>query len=410
MKFSLNQPVIYVARDLERALGLPITTKGYYIISNYTTFANSLIKGRKNILLIKGDGLLDTRELLAQDKVVKYINEIEDAQILVFKNTIQIEKICLEHDWKLLNPPAELVSKIEEKITQVEWLDNFKKYLPPFEIKISKKIKWSGNKFILQFNRTHTGNGTLLIENESQLKEIQTKFPNREVRVTKFVEGIMFTNNNIVCGKKVLGGNISYQITGLKPFTNFPFATVGNDWALPHKILSIKQKKDYDKMVQDIGKKMMLSDWKGLFGVDIVCEKKTGKLYLIEINARQPASTSFESQLQMEKNKNGSTTFQAHLLALLGEQKASPKLIVIKDGAQITQKVISMKNKITSVGLSNKIKILKKKKIQVFLYDNIKPESDWIRMQSNSGLIDSPNVLNKLGQELKSFSVSILNN
>ncbi len=414
MKFCLNKPIVYAARDLERTLGLSIATKGYYIISNYTTFANSLAKGRKNILLIKEKQLLDTRELLQHDKTSKFINAINNAQVLVFKNTIQIEKICLEHDWRLLNPSAELSSKIEEKITQVEWLGGLRKYLPPFKITIAKEIKWTGEKFILQFNRAHTGNGTLLIESENQLKQIQTKFPNREVRVTEFVDGTMFTNNNIVNEKKVLSGNISYQITGLKPFTNLPFATVGNDWALPHKILSAKQKKNYEVMVQDIGRKMMLSGWKGLFGIDVMCDKKSGKLYLIEINARQPASTSFESQLQsvipvkMRILKDSLTTFQAHLLALNGQKGTNTKLTIIKDGAQITQKVLKSKNKITGKKLDSIVNGFCKNSFKAFVYKNIEVESDWIRLQSAKSIFKDQNNLNEVGKKLKDFVLSVL--
>jgi predicted ATP-grasp superfamily ATP-dependent carboligase len=410
MKFTLNKPVIYVVRDLERTLGLPVTTKGYYIISNYTTFANSLVKGRKNVLLIKNTELLDTRELLIHAKTINFIKKIKNPQVLVFKNTLAIEKICQENGWPLLNPSAELASEVEEKITQVQWLGSLKKYLPPFEVRIANDVKWTGKKFILQFNRAHTGSGTILVENKEQLVEIQTKFPNREVRITKFINGPMLTNNNVVWGNKILCGNISYQITGLKPFTSLPFATVGNDWALPHKILSTTQKKEYEKMAQEIGTKMFESGWKGLFGIDVICDEKTGKLYLIEINARQPASTSFESILQAIKNINGLTSFQAHLLALLGEKNVATKLIAIKGGAQITQKIVPMLKKINITKIINKIKRLNNKKIKVFVYENIKPESDLIRMQSTNGLMASPNILNKLGQELEDFSMSILNN
>jgi len=406
MKFPLNKPIVYVARDLERTLGLPVQTKGYYIISNYTIFANSLVKGRKNVLLIKNPELLDTRELLNHPRAVKFIKAIKNRHILVFKNTLQIEKICADHGWPLLNPSATLANKVEEKISQVNWLGELIRFLPPFQIKIVKDVKWSGESFILQFNRAHTGSGTLFIENKNQLQEVQEKFPLREVRLTKYIVGPMLTNNNVVAGKKVLCGNINFQITGLQPFTTLPFATVGNDWALPHKILNTKQKKEYLMMAQMIGQKLADEGWRGLFGVDVILEEKTGKLYLIEINARQPASTSFESQLQRLKNKTGLTTFDAHILALLGE-KVNGQLIVIKAGAQITQKVVSTTKKISTMELSSKIKNLTKKKIQVFIYENTKLESDWIRMQSNSSLMSNQNTLNHLGQELKNFSVSI---
>lgn len=408
MKFTLNKPVVYVVRDLERALGLPITTKGYYIISNYTAFANSVAKGRKNILLIKNTELLDTRELLAHVKTKIFIKKIKNPQILVFKNTLMIEKICLENSWSLLNPSAELSSQVEEKITQVQWLGGLKKYLPPFEIKIANDVKWSGKKFILQFNRAHTGSGTILVESEEQLKEIQAKFPNREVRITKFINGPMLTNNNVVWGVKVLCGNINYQITGLKPFTNQPFATVGNDWALPHKILNATQKKEYEKIAHEIGIKMVASGWKGLFGIDVVCDEKTGKLYLIEINARQPASTSFESQLQSEKNRVGLTTFQAHLLALLGENEISKKLTVIKDGAQIVQKVLSAKKPTNSKSLLLNIKEFYKKDLHTVYYENSKFESDWLRIQSKKGIMEKAGITNGLGQDILFFVLANL--
>jgi predicted ATP-grasp superfamily ATP-dependent carboligase len=409
MKFSLNKPVVYVARDLERTLGLPVTTKGYYIISNYTAFANSLAKGHKNVLLIKNTELLDTRELLVHAKTINFIKKIKNPQVLVFKNTLQIEKICADNGWTLLNPSAVLASQVEEKISQINWLGELTKFLPPFEIKIAKDLKWAGESFILQFNRAHTGNGTIFIENEKQLNDIKDRFPLREVRLTKYISGSMFTNNNVVVGKKVLCGNINYQITGLKPFTNVPFATIGNDWALPHKILSGKQKKEYFIMAQAIGHKLANDGWFGLFGIDVILEEKTGKLYLIEINARQPASTSFESQLQLIKSKSGLTTFYAHLQALMHE-KVNGNLTNLKSGAQITQKVVPMLKKINTTKIIKKIKRLNNKKIKVFVYENIKPESDLIRMQSTGSLMASPNILNKLGQELEDFSMSILNN
>src|SRR3989339_2031066 len=409
MKFTLNKPVIYVVRDLERTLGMPMTTKGYYIISNYTAFANSLAKGRKNVLLIKNTELLDTRELLVHAKTINFIKKIKNPQVLVFKNTLQIEKICADNGWTLLNPSAVLASQVEEKISQINWLGGLTKFLPPFEITIAKDIKWKGESFILQFNRAHTGNGTIFIEKEKQLNDIKDRFPLREVRLTKYISGSMFTNNNVVVGKKVLCGNINYQITGLKPFTNVPFATIGNDWALPHKILTAKQKKEYLIMVQAIGHKLANDGWVGLFGIDVILEEKTGKLYLIEINARQPASTSFESQLQLIKSKSGLTTFYAHLQALMHE-KVNGNLTNLKSGAQITQKVVPMLKKINTTKIIKKIKRLNNKKIKVFVYENIKPESDLIRMQSTGSLMASPNIFNKLGQELEDFSMSILNN
>ena len=60
----------------------------------------------------------------------------------------------------------------------------------------------------------------------------------------------------MVWSDKILLGNISYQITGLKPFTDLPFATIGNDWALPYKILSPEQIKQYNKIATEVGRRL----------------------------------------------------------------------------------------------------------------------------------------------------------
>jgi len=403
-----SSPIVYITRDIERALGLPLTTENYYIVSNHNAFAKSIAQdaaqraglcpaGSPQILLIKEKTKLDTRELLEHPETIKFINRLKNPQILVFKNTPQIEKICRAHGWKLLNPKAELANRIEEKISQVEWLEKLARYLPPHTISELKDVSWKGKNFILQFNRAHTGLGTVLITSKKQLQELQAIFPDRPVRLTQYITGPMFTNNNIVWGKKVFIGNINYQITGLRPFTDQPFATIGNDWALPHKLLDAKQIKQYKKIVNDIGKKLARDGWKGLFGIDVIMNEKTGKLFLIEINARQPASTTYESQLQ-QGTKN-STTFEAHLASLLNLKPSGITLAKINDGAQIIQRVLSTKNKVSTT----KIEKLKKSGLNIFQYANTKPGEDLIRIQSQHGIMAGHNKFNKIGKQI--FSI-----
>src|SRR5438046_690589 len=106
-----KNPVVYVTRDIERALGLPLHTSDYYIIANSSPFAMPLARKKKNVLLIKGKKKLDTRELLNNPKTAVFIKKIGSASIVVFKNTLQIENVCATHGWSLLNPPAAIASQ-----------------------------------------------------------------------------------------------------------------------------------------------------------------------------------------------------------------------------------------------------------------------------------------------------------
>lgn len=397
--------IIYVTRDLERALGLPLHTKGYYIITNYSSFANKVCARRKNTLLIKDKKLLDTHELLAHPRAKRFINSISTPGLVVFKNTGLIERICAQNNWNLINNSAIMSATIEEKISQLKWLKEWglEKYLPPHDLTTCKQIEWRGRPFILQFNRAHTGNGTMLIKNRTQLQLLKNKFPKREVRFTEYINGPMFTNNNVVWGKDILFGNISYQITGLFPFTALPFATVGNDWALPHKILNIQQIKKYYEIARVVGDKLAQQGYRGLFGIDVMLELKTGKLYLIEINARQPASTSYESQLQQKAQTNGLTIFLAHLLALQNRPHTEHKLTTIKDGAQIIKRLGAENIKVNTKVVQHNIKNFSKQGFNIVDYENYALEKDWLRIQSDKGIMDEHNLFNGRGSIIINF-------
>lgn len=396
-------PVVYITRDIERATGLKLNTPDYYIISNYSDFAKRWTNNKKNILLINENEPLDTWQLLQNKKTSEFIAPLKNPNILVFKNTSQIERICEKNNWKLLNPRSTLSNKIEEKISQVKWLGNLRKYLPDTKIELCKNIVFSGKRFIVQFNRSHTGTGTILVGSDSELKKIQQIFPNRETRVTKYIEGPAFTSNNVVTKDKVLIGNISYQITGLQPFTDQKFATIGNDWGVVKKLLNKSQIDQFKRITIDVGKKLQADGWRGLFGIDAILEQKTGKLYLIEINARQPASTSYESILQKIRNPKSEiknlTTFEAHLAALLDIDLSKYEIAKIDDGAQIISRItkhISRNNPET-------IKILNKQGFDVIPYNNTKPGSDLLRIQSNISIMNSHNEFNEAGQKILSL-------
>lgn len=276
---NIAKPILYVSKDPERAGFLPF------------------VSGEETLDLLK--------------KVPTGTN------VVVFKNNAAIERYCKENGIILLNPPAELSEKIENKITQVKWLGELSSLLPKHEITLVKNILWN-TPYILQWAHSHTGEGTLYIED---IKEIKEKFPDREARITQYIEGPIFTVN-IVVGDTIEVGNISYQITGLKPYTENRFASVGNDWSLANKIAP---KKEIIDIAEKIGARMKSSGWKGLFGIDVV---HGDKVYLLEINARQPASATYESILQKTN-----TIFENHIKALLGEPLHTNTPII--EGAQI---------------------------------------------------------------------------
>ena len=407
---KLPRPITYITRDLERAIGMEPSGE-YVVVANKTPYSEKYASRcpEDSVILVNGtpeDGVLGTSELM-DHPVVKEKLAAQKSDVLVFKNTARVEEAAAKSGLRLLNPKAQLSETVENKMSQIEWLGELgRKYLPHHIIMPAKNLTWTGEPFIIQWAHGHTGGGTFLISSETELKTIQEKFPYRVTRRTIHIHGPSFTVNAIVAADKILVGNISYQITGVAPFTDNPFSTVGNDWGVTHNLLNETEVEFIETMTSDIGKKLNIAGWRGLYGVDVIQDDKTGTIYLIEINARQPASASFESHLQNENRIQGQisrvatrlcgiTTFEAHLKALLGEKSDQP-LIPINDGAQIVQRV----TKTSKVVPAEKITALESLGYNLAIYPNTDLNEDLVRIQSARGIIETYGVFNERGKEI----------
>ncbi len=386
-----NSPVHYITRDIERALGLDNKNNDFFIISNNTSFAKKF--GDNNLTVIDNVVPLSTRELMEQSILPS------DSNIIVFKNTRGMERIAYDRNWKILNPSAILSNTIEEKISQVAWLGALSELLPPHSVSTCKDLLWSGEQYVVQYNHAHSGEGTLLISSERDTDVLKEKFPNRPVRVTQFIDGPLFTVNAVIHSTGVMISSPSYQITGVSPFTNNKFTTIGNDWGAADQMLSDDDKNKINNMAKTIGHKMKEDGWKGVFGIDVVRVESTEKIYLIEINARQPASVTYESHLQYESTETQEklvSTFEAHLAALLDIDLNEYSLAPITNGAQIIQRITEEVNEVTE-DIMEKLEALG---CSVIEYGNERMGSELLRIQSGESFIEKHDELNNLGKNI----------
>jgi len=309
-----NKPLLYITRNKQRALGIEKLLINYKIITTIP--------------------LKDTAEIIATTDIPK-------GMIIVFKNNSKIQRTSKKKGVVLLNPDFHLAEKYENKISQYQWLKKIiPEYLPSIAIKTPKTISFSelekkiGKPFICQFNHSHSGEGTQIIKDKQDWEKLKKKFPQRPLRLSKLIEGQTFTLNVCIWGRCILLGNPSYQITGLKEFTDLPFATIGNDWSYAKKNLSKKDIESIKKITKRVGNAMLKDGWKGLFGIDFI--RSGENWFVIEINARQPASASIETIFQ-QKQGNGLTIMTAHFAALLDIPLPTnnPKMQEISQGAQI---------------------------------------------------------------------------
>jgi len=395
----MAKTITYITRDIERALGMD-PSANYHIVSNKCPYSESIKNKFPDFVTLiespaKPMGTSDLITAFSKD----HKPEAANSDLLVFKNTSRVEQFATTEGWHLINPKATLGETIETKMSQVEWLGDLgKKYLPKNSISIASNLAWTGKPFILQWDHGHTGGGTVLISREGDLKYIKEKFPNRMTRRTEYVRGPSFTVNVVVAQHKILVGNISYQITGTLPFTDNIFATVGNDWGLTHSLLNEDEIEYIQEMARNIGKKMNISGWRGLFGIDVIRDDDKNVINLIEINARQPASTTFESVLQQKyraQGVKGLTTFEAHIKALQGED-LKDELIPINDGAQILQRITRAIQTISP----EKVAKIESAGYSTVPYVNTMHNEDLLRIQSELGIMETHGRFNKRGKEI----------
>jgi hypothetical protein len=310
-----NTPIFYIGNDAERALGLEKLLTSFHIICiDDNEMVDYMLKeGVQIFCLEKERGELNelyrnSNRLLLHELTQEYIKKETPPDIkgylMVFKMAPNIERTAKKMGFSLLNTTAALNRKFELKLSQYEALKNLPIKLPETVITSLDKAEFESLSqklsphFVVQFNRGHTGMGTIMIDAKSDLDDIKEQFPHREVRISRHIYGDAYTLNACATKYGIYWGGLSFQITGIEECTSRKGGTVGNDWSFPQN-LSQKVMREIDAYTRIIGKEMKQHGFQGMFGLDIVLEKETNIPYIIEINARQPASIPMFTKLQI---------------------------------------------------------------------------------------------------------------
>ncbi len=316
MDYDFKKPIFFVCNDPERALGLENIIDDYHIIcSDNNPFLETAIeKGVKVFSLARKEKntnpiFRNSNKLLQNIKVQEYIKKNTPkgakANIIVFKVSLQIEKTCEKLGYELLNTTSALNKRFELKISQYNNLKKLKSAFPKTIISTLNNTTYSklksalGEKMVIQYNRGHTGNSTVFINDEKKFDEEKKMYRNRLARIAQYIDGDIYTINACITRFGIAYGGISYQITGIKGLTSKKGGTIGNDWGYPKKITEKNSAKIKDMLLK-LENELQSSDYKGLFGIDFVITPKQ-RVYLIEINARQPASTPMHTKLMLNE-------------------------------------------------------------------------------------------------------------
>jgi len=306
----------YLSNDPERALGLEKLLKNYVVVhidrSQYLDDLDRLklpyfcwdqeLKQGNNT---EPEPFRSSLKLIKSPEFVKYFeaNKLATNYFQTFKISPAFAMAVSALGGLPMNTQAQLNRLFEDKLSQYRELSQLNISLPRTQIAKLSEVTYQsltaalGANFVVQFDRGHTGSGTVFINNEAELKQLQTQFPERPAKFCEFVTGAAYTLNACVGKKGIYLGGLSRQITGVPELTPEPGGTVGNDWNY-----RVDLRLGTGQLAQEaviIGEHMRIRGYLGLFGLDLVV-LPDGTHKFIEINARQPASIPMYTKMQLK--------------------------------------------------------------------------------------------------------------
>ena len=309
------QQIFYLTLDPERALGIEDLLLSYHVLYSENSQLAIPISNAgvdiKNFPKNADTKVNSTSKMLENQEVINYIKTFTHGKpdILVFKSDEVIEELCRKNDFNLLNPSYKLGKELENKLKFTEFVEEigvfdraeYEVFEKLEDLKYEDLSKKFGNEFVLQFIFGHTGSGTFFIDNSEILEDLKLKYPLRKGKVSRKIEGPTYTINACITKLGIVIGGLSEQITGIEELTASKGGTIGNDFSQRH--LNDVLRHDIITKTVKFGEELQKKGHKGIFGLDFIIELETGKIYLIEANIRQVASSTYASYLQRMDKK-----------------------------------------------------------------------------------------------------------
>lgn len=325
---KVTEPIFYVTPDPARAIGLEKVLSNFHIVCLDDNQLVDLLaqRGVKVFSLEKKIGkdnqlLRTTGSVLESPHVWEYIEQNsqgEQPNVLFFKPSKKIEAIAYSKKYRLLGNTAELNNLYEDKISFHKLCLSWDLPVVNGEIGLLENCSYDdlgksyGQRLVIQFGHGWAGNTTFFVENEGDFKDLEAKFPKREARITRFVQGETYLVNACVTKEAILVSPPAIQITAPEGFTANLGGTCGRQWPAE---LSDKAEKQITQYTQIVGDKMRNQGYKGYFGLDFLLEEGTDELFLSECNARLTASVPIYTKMELKSGKTPLLFY--HLLEFL---------------------------------------------------------------------------------------------
>lgn len=300
-----NNTYYYVANFIDHAQGLEKWITNFQGISLWNSPYLNYLKDKGVPVFCFVDRVEQQPEVKSAAQILDFmldnrlIDFYPESFFQTFKISSRFSSLVEKIGGKLLNSSDDLNRLFESKVSQAELFDKFGISFPKTMIVKLKDMMYEqvtqllGDTFVVQFNRGHTGNGTIFVKTKEQYFELQRKFPHRILRISEFISSPTYTINACATKYGIYLSGLCRQISGIPELASDEGGTVGNNYA--HGLTNIQIWSLMDE-IKKLGKALREHEYKGLFGLDFMFVND--RAVILEINARQTMSVPFNSLIQ----------------------------------------------------------------------------------------------------------------
>jgi len=297
-------PVFFVTPDINYGLAFVGLVDNFYLITLYDDPLLQYYQDKVEVFCLEQHGVVDypntAGHILQHELSQRYIAEHSVGQqprVVYFKPSPKLDKVIGEQGYLPIGIDSKLNRCLEDKLELSAWADG---WMPGFEKGAFDAFDYGllkqrlGDILVVQTARGWAGQSTWLVRDFEQWQDLG--LGQRQVRVSSYLFGKVLTVNGVIWEEQVLWGQVGRQVNPPdERFSSNPMATVGRIW---------DREVEYDGIYEwlaPIGGRLQQQGHQGWFGLDVI--QSEGQYYLIEVNPRMTASTSFYTRLELQAER-----------------------------------------------------------------------------------------------------------
>jgi hypothetical protein len=265
----------------------------------------------------------------------------QGSRLLVYRETPALRDLAVENGWTLLANPSEMRARWENKLWFRTRFRDARLSLPPWEVFPMEELsprtyrtlhgRW-GSHLVVQIPDFPRGGGrsTFFVGHEEEMDALGAQLAHghhrghsfQEVLVSSLIEGPSLSIEGCVTPWGVLISPLQIQLVDLEDLlpSGLGGRFCGHQWGAPDFPPEVEDAAR--EMVQRVGDGLMTEGYRGIFGLDLALDQRTGRLYALECNPRYTGAFPALTILQLSKGLPPLEAF--HLLAWLGSDRPVP--------------------------------------------------------------------------------------